>query len=333
MDRDEELAALLALDALEPGEQADAELQLGTFPPDLADAAAVLAEATAVGPPPDLRADTLARARSRRPPGRPVAAAAPCPPIEAFTRTVDELDRLLDALSGVEWAARAHPAHGRVQDLVAHLVGVERLVLQWLDQAEPPADADVPRDHVAATRPAVAELAGADPQAVAREWRDAARAVAAAAQAWDPDRPTRFHEVPLSVDDLLVVRVFELWAHATDICVATGRPLLDLDAERLALMSGLLMAMMPMAMSSRRNPAPGRSARFVLTGPAGGCYTVPLHPGDRPADPDVTIVAETVDICRLAARRLSAHELDVTIEGDAELGNLVLAAMDSFARD
>lgn len=333
MDPDEELAALLALDALEPGEQADAELRLGTFPPGLADTAAMLAEATVMEPPPDLRADTLARARSRRPPGRPVAATAPCPPIEAFTRTVDELDHLLGTLSEAEWAETAHPEHGRVQDLVAHLVGVERLVLRWLDQAEPPADADVPRDHVAATRPAVAELAGAEPRAVAREWHGAARAVAAAARAWDPDRPTRFHEVPLSVDALLVVRVFELWAHATDISVATGRPQLDLDAQRLALMSGLLMASMPRAMSDRGTAAPGRSARFVLTGPAGGCYTVPLHPGERPADPDVTIVADTVDICRVAARRLSANELDATVEGDAQLGALALEAMGAFARD
>ena len=39
---DEELAALLALDALEPDEQADAELRLGTFPAELSGATATI---------------------------------------------------------------------------------------------------------------------------------------------------------------------------------------------------------------------------------------------------------------------------------------------------
>jgi uncharacterized protein (TIGR03083 family) len=329
---EDELAALLALDALEPDEQPDAELRLGMYPPGLAEAAAVLAEATVAVPPPELRTEMLTLARSRRPPGRPIAAVDPCRPIEAFRRTVDEVDHLLSTLTDSEWVAQAHPEHGRVKDLVAHLVGVERLVLQWLDPAGSPTD-DVAHDHIAATRPVVAELAETDPRAVARQWREAARAVAAAAESGGPDRPTAFHEMSLSVDDLLVTRTFELWAHAMDISVATGRPLHALDAERMALMSRLLMAMVPMALEYRHVAAHGRTARFVLTGPAGGCYTVPLHPGDDLTDPDVTIVADTVGICRVAARRLSPRELGATVEGDGELAGLVLAAIDAFARD
>jgi hypothetical protein len=59
----------------------------------------------------------------------------------------------------------AHAEHGRVRELVAHLAGVERLVLRWLD----PEDTvpDLP-DHVAATRPVIAELADTDPHEIAR---------------------------------------------------------------------------------------------------------------------------------------------------------------------
>jgi uncharacterized protein (TIGR03083 family) len=329
---EEELAALLALDALEPDEQPDAELRLGTYPPRLAEAAALLAEATVAEPPPGLRFETLNLARSRRPPGRPTAAVDPCRPIEAFHRTIDEVDHLLGTLTDGEWVAQAHPVHGRVKDLVAHLVGVERLVLQWLDPAGSATD-DVAHDHIAATQPVVTELAEADPRVLARQWRDAACAVAAAAEAGDPDRPTRFHEMRLSVDDLLVTRTFELWAHAMDIAMATGRPLLTLDAERMALMSRLLVAMVPMALEYRHVAAHGRTARFVLTGPAGGSYTLPLRAGDDLTDPAVTIVADTVGICRVAARRLSPRELGATVEGDAELADQVLAALDAFARD
>jgi hypothetical protein len=48
---DDELAALLALDALPADEQADAELRHGTFPQQYRDIVGVLAEASAAAPP------------------------------------------------------------------------------------------------------------------------------------------------------------------------------------------------------------------------------------------------------------------------------------------
>jgi hypothetical protein len=38
----------------------------------------------------------------------------------------------------------------------------------------------------------------------------------------DLAREVTFHDITLSVERLLVVRTFELWAHTTDICLATG---------------------------------------------------------------------------------------------------------------
>lgn len=327
---DEELAALLALDALEPDEQADAELRMGTFPLGLTDAAAALAENAAADPPQDLRTATLARALSRRSAGRPADGATPCEPADAFDRTVADLHELLQSLSDAEWNAPAHSEHGRVRDLVAHLVGIERLSVRWLQ-----ADADMPvlLDHIAATRDTVDELSAAEPREIARQWHYAALAVAVAAANGDLARQVRFHDLTIGVAGLLVTRTFELWAHSMDISVATGRPLLRLDPERMATLSSRLMAAVPMALAYRHRTAPGRTARFVLTGAAGGCYTVPLHPGTDPGEPDVTVVADTVDLCRLAARRLRADELGATIEGDRQLADLVLAGLDAFARD
>ena len=65
---DDELAALLALDALGPDEQADAELRLGTFHTPLSEASAALAEIAATAPPPDLRAAVIDRAWRVDPP-------------------------------------------------------------------------------------------------------------------------------------------------------------------------------------------------------------------------------------------------------------------------
>ena len=327
---DDELAALLALDALEPDEQADAELRLGTFPTALADASASLAERVATSPPPGLRTETLQAALTRRPAGRPVDGVQPCPPDEGFTRTVEELRLLLESLSDAEWDLPAHPEHGRVRDLVAHLVGVERLALRWLDP-----DDDVPLlpDHVESTRDVVAALAGADPRVIARDWYHAAQAVATAAADGDPTRSITFHDITTSVAGFLVTRTFELWAHAMDVAAAIGRPSPELDPERMLTLSSRLMAAVPLALAYRRSTAPGRSARFVLTGASGGCYAVPLHPGEQPEEPDVTLVADTVDLCRVAARRLRPQDLAATVDGDAGLATLVLAGLDAFARD
>jgi uncharacterized protein (TIGR03083 family) len=331
----DELAALLALDALPADEQADAELRHGTFPAGLADVVAALAEVTATQPPQSLRGAALSRAAGRRAADRPVGAVEPSRPIDAYRQTAAEFYELLAGLHDDEWLAAAHAEHGSVRDLVAHLTGVERLCIAWLDPtAAPPVDPRV--DHITATRPVVAELADLEVHALARAWHETALGVAAAAGAGDQRRPVSFHDITTSVDGLLVMRTFELWAHWMDIALATGRPMPILDAPRMALLSAQLMAALPLALAySGQPPRPG-SARFVLTGDAGGCYTVPLdfaNPITGPGAPDVTIVADVVDLCRVAARRLDPAELDATVEGDAGLARAVLAGADAFARD
>ncbi|MBO0801692.1 MAG: maleylpyruvate isomerase family mycothiol-dependent enzyme [Nocardiopsaceae bacterium] len=292
---------------------------------------ALLAEPAVIDPPSALRARTLARATSGRRPGRPVDAARPCDPLAAFDRTVADLDGLLRSLTGPEWDAPAHAEHGRVRDLVAHLAGVERLVLRWLD----PHDTvpDLP-DHVVATRSVVAELAGTDPRDVARQWHEGARAVAdAIATVGDRGRMVAFHDLTISVNQLLVTRTGELWAHAIDICQATGRPLPQLDMERMAMLCDELVAAVPLALAYRGSSVPGRAARVVLTGPAGGAFTVPLALEHKVADPEVIIVADAVGFCQVAVRRLRPDQLDAAIEGDLALGDLVLTSIDALARD
>ena len=329
---DDEPAALLAIDALTPDEQVEAELRLGPWPMPLAEATLPLAESVSVDPPPDLRSEVLAAALARRPAGRPVPRAGTVSPAEAFERTLGELHDLLRSLSESEASRPAHEEHGRVRDLVAHLAGVERLNLRWLDP-----DAEVPYlpDHVASTRATVAELAGLPFAEVVRAWHDAALALLAAARGGDGDRQVPFHDLAVSVDGMLTMRTFELWAHGMDIALATDRPLPELDDERMLLMSSRLMAALPAALAYRGVALPGRTARFVLTGPGGGCYDVALDAADpaEPFDPDVLVVADVVALCRVAAARLRPDRLDATIEGDRDLADLVLAHVDAFARD
>jgi uncharacterized protein (TIGR03083 family) len=330
---EDELAALLALDALPPDEQADAELRFGTFPAGLADVVATLAEATVELPPGALREQTLARAVARRAAGRSTSGVEPCSPAEAFDLTVAEFAAFQAGLTEADWAAPAHGEHGPVRSLVAHLVGVERLCVGWLDpdpDAPPPVDPHV--DHVSATRPVVDALSAADGPEVARQWHEAARTVAAVAAIGDPARRVSFHDVDTTVGGLLVIRTFELWAHWMDIALAVGRAMPVLDAPRMALLSQTLMEFVPQALAYR-SPAPRGTAQFVLLGEAGGTYTVGLDGKPAPGEPDVTIIADAVDLCRLAARRLTPADLGAAIEGDLELGAAILAELDALARD
>jgi uncharacterized protein (TIGR03083 family) len=330
MQFDDELAALLALDAIDALDRADAGSHLPDSHAALRRVGAALAEAAATPPPDDLRAHVLAAARARRPAGRPLDSVQPCPPAEGFARTIADFFGLLQSLTAQEWLLPSHEEHGRVRDLVAHLVGVERLSARWLD---PDDDMPVILDHVAATRPVIEELADVDAPELADRWHEAVQAVAAAAAQGDPNRPVPFHDTQSDVTGFLVIRTFELWAHSMDISLATGRPMLELDDERMLTLSSRLMGVVPAALAYRGTAAPSGTVRFVLTGAAGGCYDVPLRMDETPSEPDVTIVTDALALCRVAARRLAPAELPATIDGDGALAQLVLADLDAFARD
>jgi uncharacterized protein (TIGR03083 family) len=327
---DAELAALLALDALEALEQADAELALGDFPAGLGQVSAALAEAVAAPPPADLRAEVLALARRRREPGRSAHPTRPCPPAEGFGRTVEDFRALLESLSDDEWRAPAHDDHGRVRDLVSHLIGVERLSKRWLSAPE---DGAIVLDHLTASDDVVRELAGVDGPSLALLWHAAARDVAAAAAAGDSRRPVHYHELITDVPGHLTIRTFELWGHSMDISLATGRPLLELDDERMLTLSRRFMRVAPLALELSGRALAGRTVRFVLTGPAGGSYDVPLHIGEQPGEPSAVISADPVDVCRLAARRVDPAALRADIDGDRALAEHVLAGLSGLARD
>ena len=171
------------------------------------------------------------------------------------------------------------------------------------------------------------------------QWHESALSMLAAASAYDIDRVIPFHDIAVSVAGLLTMRTFELWAHGMDIALATGRPMPILDEARMQLMSSRLMAALPLALAYRGVPPLQRTARFVLTGPAGGCYDVlldpspPEEPRSTDTEADVTIVADVVDLCRVAAARMSPAELSRHVTGDAPLAELVLANVAAFARD
>jgi hypothetical protein len=56
-------------------------------------------------------------------------------------------------------------------------------------------------------------------------------------------------------------------------------------------------------------------------------------PGEVPGEPDVTITVSALDLCRLAANRLDAADLDASVVGARELVAPLLVGATAFSAD
>lgn len=333
-----ELLGAYVLDALDEEEWAAVEQRIA-MDPDLARAAEELRVASAwLGavetaiPPTDLRAHMLTRALGARPPGRSLT--EPAAPVDAFAEQVRELADVLDTVPDDRWGLPT-AAGFTVQELLAHLVAVEGYLLRVLGVGtfEPPPGTEA--DHVAMTQPTIDAYRDRPPAEVRAEWRALTDSTLRRLASIDEDalrERVSFHGLDVSTRSVLVMRVFELWTHADDIRRALGRELVAPTPGRLAIMSDTALRALPLGLAITGGAASGRTAKVVLTGPGGGTWLQPMMVGELPAEePDVLIVADVVDYCRLAAQRLSPVDLECYVEGDNELAEAVLVGAAVFA--
>ena len=243
---------------------------------------------------------------------------------DAFAASVEQLRNVLLDLSPDEWLAPTTTPYGRVRDLVAHLVGIEAVTVGWMTS-----DVLEVTDHVAVTEPARRELANTATGALLDAWLAGTRLVLDTEV--DPAKPVIANDIPSDVDNMLVMRTFEVWAHTDDVLAAVGRDPAPLDPGRAALMSSRLMSAVGIVMQLQGD-GPDITVRAVLTGPGGGCHDLPLTPG-APTTPAMRIVADVTDLCRLAGHRLDRADLDAEIEGDPAVAERILEATRAFARD
>jgi len=292
-------------------------------------------EASTAPLPADLAERVVMSATSARPPldTRWAAGNGALTPLEAFVQTAAEVADMLDTLGGADWSRPTRAAGAAtVHEMVVHLVGVERYVLGQLG-ARPALDAAARADHTPVTRAAAAELLSEPGPVVAAAWWREVLAVTGVCGRLGPDKPLQYHDLPASVRTLMTIRTFEVWTHGDDITSAIGRGLSPLDGPRLALMSSELVSVLPLALAMTGSARPGTTARLELTGAGGGTFLVPLAPGDAPGEPAVTITTPVIDICRLAANRLSIADLPLSVSGDATLVEAVLVSASALAMD
>jgi uncharacterized protein (TIGR03083 family) len=287
--------------------------------------------------PAGLRERVMAASLLAREAGQPVPAVPAISGAEAFGRAADAFYGLLAALDEQDWARPALRGLD-VQGLTGHLIGVEEDTQRAL--AGDPAMADT--DHVASTQDAAVRQAGRSPALTMRDWRRAADRTLEQARACGGGEDggcarIAVHGIRLPLDDLLVVRAFELWVHENDIRRCAGLAPSVPDPPVLRLMSDLAARMLPYA-AARTGLREQVDVHLVLTGPGGGTWDVtvgqePDGQGPGQAKGYVAIVTDAVGFCQLAANRTTPAELGPHVTGDAGRAAEVLAATSTLALD
>ncbi len=254
---------------------------------------------------------------------------------------VADVDDLLGDLSAVEWGTADAVGELSVRDTVSHLTGADRyLGVKTGAWVEPLAADEL--DHLAVSRPSIdAGRVLSDGELLAR-WRGTSAALIAHLRTLTSDdlaRPSRYNVIEAPVGGVLVARAFELWTHAEDICRATGRPLRPPVAGVLRAMTDVAAELMPVGYQLEGGVDEQYTLRLVLTGPGGGTWNRRLTPGDLggdqvgAGDPDVVIVADAIEFCRLIAGRAEVADLDAELLGESAVGHVVLAGATRFAMD
>ncbi|MGE0879782.1 MAG: hypothetical protein AB7L13_18140 [Acidimicrobiia bacterium] len=337
--------AAYALDAVD----ADEALAIETVVADDSVAAAIVTElwvaaaafaATQVDatPPVGLGERIVAAALAARPAGhvRPSTPFEAIDEVEAYRRSVVALREALAALRDGDW--RLEFAGRTARDTVAHVRAIDHYMGAQIGLWPPEHDPVTDTDHVAMSQSFVDASRSASFAGVVDSWIATSDALIAHLTAMDRaglDRPVTFHQFPMSLRTLLVVRTFELWTHRDDVLRSQALPRGDIEPARLALMTDTAVSVLPLGMQACGRSGAGRSARIVLTGDGGGTWVRSLGPDAAPVagEPDVVLVADAVEFCLRAANRLGVDDLTVFVEGDEQLALDMLVGVGAFAMD
>lgn len=289
----------------------------GPGPDDILSALEALADAEEAPPPDELRARVLAAAVAERPSGLAIDVGEPMSPFAAFQSQVAAVRSVAGALSDEDWDRPAAPYPWTLHELLGHLVGVETylgsILGLWDFEATAPEE-----DHLAITEPEVERQRVRPPADTFATWEAKVDAITDHVASRGPEYLTEdvtFHTYPFSVGSALVARTFELWTHADDIRRAMGLPMEAPAPDVLREMSDLSVRNLFSATIVTAPHQCERSARVVLTGEGGGTWRI----GADTETPDVTIVADAVEYCRMVSRRIDPEDLTVDITGDRQL--------------
>jgi uncharacterized protein (TIGR03083 family) len=335
-----ELLGAWALDACSVEEAATVEDHLAGCPACAAEAdrlgraVAGLTATVAVPPPARLRGAVLTAAAASRPTAAEEASVG-------YATWVERFDTLLERLTPAQWRERV--VHDwTVQDLVAHLIATDELLVAQLGSADDetpgdPAglDGGLPARRTAA---AIGEHRGRPPGQTRAAWRaQADRLLQDAGEPGTLDRQVRLIDPRLPQQPLriaLVQRLFETWIHTEDLRGVLGGPPAPPDERQVALIVGFGVRQLPAALRLAGADRPPRSARLVLVGPGGGDWIISpavQRAPERP--PDATVTMEAVEFCYLLGNRRDPDSVPHRVDGAPAVAATLLRAATTLGCD
>lgn len=259
------------------------------------------------------------------------------PAIDLLADTWSALSAVCHGLTEEQWRLPTECPGWTVQDNVAHLVGLERMLQ---GRPVPPASPE-PGPHVRndlgrlneawldsfrhLSGPAVLEQF----DIVAAE--RLAELAALSSEAWDA--PADTPAGPDSYRGFMRLRAFDSWVHEQDVRRATGDPG-HLDGPAAEHSIDHLSRMLPYVVAKRAGLPDGSVLRWTVTGPVDRILTVVVSDGrgaltnDTSAEATVSIASDSeAFVCLLCGRWSAERAIDAakaTLHGDVRAGRSVL---------
>lgn len=260
-------------------------------------------------PPRRLRSVVLATALERRPAGFPDTEALPAA-AAPYAAEVGKLDALLREVTATQWHTRVlgeQTTHGLVEHLNSHDV-----MLAASLRLDLPAAGTSTRPHDV--------------------WRDLAFGLLRHAVHAPLTGRIEVAGLSMPVRNAYLSRAFETWIHADDIRLAIGRPVDPPRPEHLRALADLHVRSLPAALRLSGRTPPDRTARVWLTGAFTQEWHLPLsRSAPTDSEPAVTMTADALEFCYLAANRRAPGTVPLTVTGDQAIAGDLLAVMTYFS--
>lgn len=257
----------------------------------------------------------------------------PTATIETLADCFRSLSALGHELSAQDWKLPTDLPGWTVQDTLAHLVGVERM----MEGLTPTTHRSDPRDYV---RNPIGEanehevdsrrpLPGAE---VLAEWDEITTQRLASLRVGDDEyfaQPMLTPTGPGTLADFLSIRVLDCWLHEQDMRRAVGRPgnLAGAAAEHTV---DRLARTIPIVVGKRAQTPEGGAVVIDVTGGVTRHLVCEVRAGragfvENASNPPLTTISlDTEAFVQLAAGRTTADAVAAAVVGDAALGRRVL---------
>lgn len=256
--------------------------------------------------------------------------------VAVWWRAINDFTSLLESVPHQQWSTPTDLPGWDVHAVAAHIAHLENLLAGG--QHEEVDIGDAP--HVSGTMGTFTEQGvqmrrDASPDDLINEIRSSATARHTELLADPPTdgsapAPGIFGAIGWSTSTLLRNRPLDVWMHEQDVRRAVERPG-GLDSEAAVHSADYLLESLPFVVAKRAKCPPGTTVLVEVTDH--GPVTVEVGEDGRgaiagsPADPDVRLCTDRESFLMLAGGRRTPPPERVVLEGDADLGRRIVAAM------